>query len=987
MGSRYYHCPAHLATAKELGFEPTQFRPQHPDIKEPIRVFARRRASVAHPDSKEVISIEEGRTLRLRRPSSASGYEYYPYTHVFYENDSQKEVFESSCLPLVQGLFEGCNGMYMTYGKEESGKTYSAYGGNLSFNTKKSQTGIVPRVIDSIFGNMRYFQADRLVFKYNALNGFDFELEDFYKQADKKCPWTTINPGCGSSLDSVGAQKAFEDSHENNATSYVNWSHCNNHDNEWLNSSYKEEPDFDSVLKLIVDLDFAYSVFVSCCEVYNERVYDLLEGPLLLDTRVALRPERSHVKKRVDVDTQDVKFVKRLATAEVKSAMEARTIIQRAQNHRHQGSHLVFSVTICRAPLDPRGEHVLAEPGLVNVSTLSIVDLSWGNVPKLTPLLRTPAKTKEEKIDRRDAFMRGGSLKALHNCLETLRQNQMSLATTQTFVPYSDSKLTQILKRFFEYPARVVVLLCFEPNITSGKDFQRVKQILEFGSLAGDVCTPRPVLFKPVEGCTRGRGIRARLHAMKKARAQRRCAPAIPKIHRSISEITSNFMSNQDSGNTSDSDSTKKGKKEAARSTVEQRDMATSPREEPPDYEHLDEKENSEVEDRENTIKTLSGDEEFYPPIGFKPEFLPEKVDKAQFQELNREMSHVSLNSLRNVSRTESSTSVASSLYPPPNMGESNIPLYPPMNYMDSSAHVQKIPGAPPLTPSPALYPATIVPAPLAGPGGSGENPLEKEILQQNAPSNPLNPTSKVGNNIAPEQERYYAQFRPQSAPGAPYRKAPQSKSQMVFAKDDEPPNVKHVASSFEKATQPPPPPPLIPKEERPKRLSLRSACNKVMDKIRASKNGSSGGFADVVKQATKNENAMEGTSRRPPVPQKSNSPSIPPVKAVSTNSLNKGKEKVTFDMNATTRSLPSSSSALSEKIEPEDDIMNKLRAAYRVNRVRSFESGLAPPKTNDESSYESGDSEGSIDSRDYVSTSSSEYDSKDLYGERDEYG
>ena len=338
MGSRYYHCPAHMANADDVGFEPKLYKPQHPDIGEPVRVFARVRNPECHGKGKEVINIEEGRTLRLRRPSSAHGYEYYPLTHVFNRKSSQKEVFEYSCLPLVQGLFEGNSGLFLSYGKENGGKTHTMLGSNLSFNTKDKGTGLIPRVIDSVFGNMRYFQVDRLVFKYNAHNGFEFEMKDFYKEAEKQCPWTSLRVG------SVDVKPENQLQNHIMPESFVNWSHCNNHDNEWADCTYKEQPDFDQQLKLIVDLDYAYSVFVSCCEIYNEKVFDLLDGPLLLDARVANRPERSSVKKRIDIDGQHFNYVKRLTTVEVKSAMSARTIVQKAQNHKHHGlSYDLFS--------------------------------------------------------------------------------------------------------------------------------------------------------------------------------------------------------------------------------------------------------------------------------------------------------------------------------------------------------------------------------------------------------------------------------------------------------------------------------------------------------------------------------------------------------------------------------------------------------------------------------------------------------------------
>jgi kinesin family protein 23 len=55
------------------------------------------------------------------------------------------------------------------------------------------------------------------------------------------------------------------------------------------------------------------------------------------------------------------------------------------------------------------------------------------------------------------------SLMILKICLETLRENQT--LGTKRLVPYRDSKLTYLLKNFFETESCVHALLCLNPRV------------------------------------------------------------------------------------------------------------------------------------------------------------------------------------------------------------------------------------------------------------------------------------------------------------------------------------------------------------------------------------------------------------------------------------------------------------------------------------------------------------------------------------------
>ena len=225
--------------------------------------------------------------------------------------------------------------------------------------------------------------------------------------------------------------------------------------------------------------------------------------------------------------------------------------------------------------------------------------------------------------------------------------------------------------------------------------------------------------------------------------------------------------------------------------------------------------------------------------VGFKP-FLPDGVSKESIEGITSELGQISTNDLRTIerdvypraetARSSSNSQLSGSVrdpslaFPPENIG--GMPLYPPTNYLAKSS----TPDAPPLTPSPAPYPPVSGSQPNMYP--PTEKPTVKDTFQQKAPeirSGALNTkreeaeyyeqlnlnrsAAAIGDPRRFEKE-YYSQFVPQREPGQKFEKIAISQERIVLVKDDEPPNVKHVAELLEKAG-PPPPPPLIPKEVR----------------------------------------------------------------------------------------------------------------------------------------------------------------------------
>lgn len=94
----------------------------------------------------------------------------YTFKKVFDETFPQKAVFETVALPLVENLLNGGNGLLFTYGVTGSGKTFTMTG-------SKTDGGIMPWCIDTIFNSIGPYKAGKYVFKPDRLNGFEIQTE------------------------------------------------------------------------------------------------------------------------------------------------------------------------------------------------------------------------------------------------------------------------------------------------------------------------------------------------------------------------------------------------------------------------------------------------------------------------------------------------------------------------------------------------------------------------------------------------------------------------------------------------------------------------------------------------------------------------------------------------------------------------------------------------------------------------------------------
>ena len=90
----------------------------------------------------------------------------FTYDYVFGPGAIQKQIYESTALPIVEAVMEGFNGTVFAYGQTSSGKTFTMSGPNIFDEDNK---GIIPRMVTTVFNKI--FSSDESI-EYSVKVGF-----------------------------------------------------------------------------------------------------------------------------------------------------------------------------------------------------------------------------------------------------------------------------------------------------------------------------------------------------------------------------------------------------------------------------------------------------------------------------------------------------------------------------------------------------------------------------------------------------------------------------------------------------------------------------------------------------------------------------------------------------------------------------------------------------------------------------------------------
>ncbi|VDB93501.1 unnamed protein product [Peniophora sp. CBMAI 1063] len=292
--------------------------------REPIKAYLRIRPHLGDAPSTATPYLHtlSPTSVLMTDPTAPQTESTYTFTHVFPPSTPQASFFTRTTLPLVQGLLQGENGLLFAYGVTNSGKTYSVQGGSA-----RGSEGILPRTLDVVFGSVEGLQGED---KYVPVR----------LQAVEPAPPTTsriFSRGPSLAPPSIASLLSPFPSLSPNASS----SQSTQQDDD-------EDISSDTTI-LPVDKNHSYSVYMSYAEVYNEKIYDLLDdagaspsqastgggGGAGMDQRLLLMRKALALKPSPASDGEGSgKYVAGLRQVRVRSASEAKELLRLGQLHR-----------------------------------------------------------------------------------------------------------------------------------------------------------------------------------------------------------------------------------------------------------------------------------------------------------------------------------------------------------------------------------------------------------------------------------------------------------------------------------------------------------------------------------------------------------------------------------------------------------------------------------------------------------------------------
>lgn len=190
-----------------------------------------------------------------------------------------------------------------------------------------------------------------------------------------------------------------------------------------------------TLLAIEQPVDAERGLFVSCVEVYNERIHDLLG-----DTKQPMRISKDGFGFTVIKDAKEIE-IKRLE--DLKSILstvdKAKSVCATTYNSQSSRSHCVFMLKLISIPIDPKTKQRVNDISKVSASRLSIVDLAGSE--------RVDPQDKNQKVVN-EAISINSSMFTLGQCIRMIRQTKLGVKGLK--IPYRQSKITELFKDFFD---------------------------------------------------------------------------------------------------------------------------------------------------------------------------------------------------------------------------------------------------------------------------------------------------------------------------------------------------------------------------------------------------------------------------------------------------------------------------------------------------------------------------------------------------------
>ncbi|KAK0541049.1 hypothetical protein OC835_000369 [Tilletia horrida] len=192
--------------------------------------------------------------------------------------NDQASFFQHTTLPLVRNLLSGESGLIFTYGVTNSGKSYTVLGG-----ARKNEAGILPRALDVVFNSIQGRQLEDARIRPRGLVGVEI-LPPVHAQSDDASSTAEESGSISSSsannttVKSALAAAAAAANRRNPGRSASASASTTITPSGGAGGSMTL-PQYDAETTTVpIDRNYRYSVWVSYVEVYNEKLFDLLDA-------------------------------------------------------------------------------------------------------------------------------------------------------------------------------------------------------------------------------------------------------------------------------------------------------------------------------------------------------------------------------------------------------------------------------------------------------------------------------------------------------------------------------------------------------------------------------------------------------------------------------------------------------------------------------------------------------------------------------------
>jgi hypothetical protein len=413
-----------------------------------FQVFLRLRPSNPHSSISDFrfISAANGQCHIFVTPPERTrtrAIDRYSFTKVFDETSQQLDVFKGTVLPLVEGAIKGRDGMLATLGVTGSGKTHTILG-------NKEQRGMIQLSLDIIF------------------NSLDGKMVD-YSRVDI------------ASFDHTEAVVLNTPQYFARLNSALDQGHASGSKRSSMVTNTPSLPDV-SDLHVETDNKSGYAVLISMYELYNDRIFDLLdETPFINPSarRRALAFRGASTQSQWDTSKEQKKVVSGLRKVCARTYAETLQVIEQAQRCRKvssTNSNLVSSRS--HAFLQIEIKRFSSRGVERDSSLLQIVDLAGSERAR-------NAQTVGDRLAEAGSINR--SLMILGQCLES---QQQGCAGKPVAANWRSSKLTELLfSNSFSGVSRqcAAMIVTADPN----GDFNSTLQILRYSALAKEITVPK----------------------------------------------------------------------------------------------------------------------------------------------------------------------------------------------------------------------------------------------------------------------------------------------------------------------------------------------------------------------------------------------------------------------------------------------------------------------------------------------------------------